>query len=460
MRQRHGQAALRLVCAAFLCVNVSLRTGQHLKSGLSIARAALVLVLVVLLAACAGSLPAATVAPAPTTGVATQPVTLLLWHGWYGTQRQALSQLVERFNRQSSEGRVILQSVPLSTFAGELRSAATAGSGPHLALIPNTWIGGLAADGVLLPLDEQISQEDRNQLLPVTLAGAELRDQENKSHLYGLPVSFDTLALYYNTANLLTPPPDTISLLDSARGLGAPTATPPIWGFALNLSIDSTVGYLYAFGGRVFDQQGTLILGGNGRAGAEQWLSWLQMLNGDQQILARAENSIAIDRELKSGRVLMTFDWAHHLELYRNLWSEKLGVALLPRLSETDQPPSAYVKSDLLAINSRIGVQESRAAIAFLRFMISAEAQQVLLENGMQPARRTLALDPNSQRDAIAQVFRTQAERGLPMPNAPERQIIEQELRFMQQQVLMGFTSPTDAVTEADRRLRARLNLP
>ncbi len=43
------------------------------------------------------------------------------------------------------------------------------------------------------------------------------------------------------------------------------------------------------------------------------------------------------------------------------------------------------------------------------------------------------------------------------MPNSIDRSIVEQELRFMLQQVLSGFTSPADAVTEATRRLAERL---
>jgi maltose-binding protein MalE len=57
----------------------------------------------------------------------------------------------------------------------------------------------------------------------------------------------------------------------------------------------------------------------------------------------------------------------------------------------------------------------------------------------------------------MAQAFRTQAEQGQPMPNSIDRGIIDQELRFMQQQVLGGLANPTDAVSETDRRLRQRL---
>ncbi|HEX9373105.1 MAG TPA: extracellular solute-binding protein [Roseiflexaceae bacterium] len=421
------------------------------------------LLFVLVLAACAANTGQATT-PAPTSP-AGAGVTLVLWHGWSDSARQALGRLVEQFNRRHPDGRVSLQPVPLATFDGDLRGALDAGGGPHIVLLSNSWIGGLAAQDALLPLDDLVAPADQQALLPAALGGARARGSDGKQRLYGLPISFDTLALYYNTANVLTPPADTATLLQSAHGLGAPDAPEPRWGLALNLSVENTIGYLYAAGGRIFDDGGKVVLGGAGRAGAEQWLAWLLQMKGDRQLLARSDSSIQVDRELKGGRVLMTFDWAHQIGLYRSLWRERLGVAPLPRMSATNQPPQPYVKSDVLAINSRAGASERQAALAFLRFMIGAEAQAELLKSDLQPARADLKLDGiglDSAQVMAARAFRGQAERGLPMPNAParEREILRRELAQMQQQVLRGEASPAEAVTEADRRLREQLGAP
>ncbi len=416
-----------------------------------------VLLIVALLAACeSGSAPET--ASAPTIGANPSSVgPLLLWHGWSGSDRQALGRLVEQYNRQQSDGRIVLQSVPLASFAAELRAAVAAGSGPHLILIPNTWIGGLAEAGVLLPLDDLAPAQEIGTLLPVTLAGAQARDAAGTVRLYGVPVRFDTLALYYNAANLTEPPADTATMLAIGRGLSDPEAQPPIWGLALNLSHDNMIGYLYAFDGRMFDDEGRVALGETGRAGAEQWLSWLIALQNDARILARSESSILVDRELKDGRAIMTFDWAHQIGVYRGLWGDQLGVAPLPRLSETGQAPRPYVRTDVLAINNLAGANERVAAARFIRFVIGEEAQTMLLQSDMQPASRALALNGDTPQEIAAQVFRTQAEQGLPMPNASARAFVEQEIKRMQRQALLGLTTPADAVTEADRRLRERL---
>lgn len=419
-------------------------------------RWAICALIVVVLAGCAG-------AGAPSTdptaaAIPPDGLTLVLWHGWSGAARQTLSLLVERFNRQHPAGRISLQPIPLATFDGDLRAALNYGGGPHLMLVPNTWIGSLAAGEALLPLDELASEQ--SALLPAAVGGARASGRDRQQHLYGLPISFDTLALYYNTANVLTPPADTDALIRSAHGLSDPSA--PRWGLAVNLSLENTIGYLYAAGGRVFADDGKVVLGEAGRAGAERWLGWLQQLQRDPQLLARADTSIEVDRALKDGHVLMAFDWAHQIGLYRSLWGANLGVAPLPRLSATGRAPQPYVKSDVLAVNARASAAERETALAFLRFMVGDEAQAALFAGGLQPARASVKLASeggDSVVEAAARAFRSQAEQGLPMPNDPtrEREVVRRELALMQRQVLRGEAAPADAVTEADRRLREQL---
>jgi arabinogalactan oligomer / maltooligosaccharide transport system substrate-binding protein len=419
-------------------------------------RRAVCALLILVLVGCATAAPAQT---DPTSAPAVGAVTLVLWHGWAGSARQALGRLVERYNRQQSNGRVTLQSIPLATFDGDLRTALTYGGGPHMVLVPNTWIGSLVERDALLAIDDQL-KEDQAALLPAAIGGARAKGADGTARLYGLPVSFDTLALFYNTANVLTPPADTDALIRSAHGLSDPNA--PRWGLAVNLSFENTIGYLYAAGGRVFGDDGTVVLGDAGRAGAEQWLAWLLQLQSDPRLMARADNSIQIDRALKDGHVLMAFDWAHQIGLYRSLWGENLGVSPLPRLSPGNGIPQPYVKTDVLAINGRVSAGERAVALDFLRFMTSAEAQAELLRSDLQPARADVPFDSGelgASNASAAAAFRAQAQQGRPMPNTAtrEREIVRRELSLMQQQVLRGEAAPADAVTEADRRLREQL---
>src|SRR5262249_16017378 len=146
------------------------------------------------------------------------------------------------------------------------------------------------------------------------------------TQLYGLPITFDTSVLYYNKANVFEPPVDTDTMLAFARGLTDTSTPSPIWGLAYNLSLDHTIGYLYAFDGQIFDDQGKVVLGQGGRAGTERWLHWLLDLRQDQQLLAVADG-IRVDGAIKAQQAFMTVNWANQLSAYRALWGDRMGVA-------------------------------------------------------------------------------------------------------------------------------------
>ena len=187
------------------CLSARLATAQRLVA---------YVVILVMLAACAT---ATTPAPVPeSTALAAAPSggTLVLWHGWSNAPRQALSRLVDQFNQRHPTGRISLQPVPLASFESDLRSALVAGGGPHIVLLPNSWVGGLAEKRCLARRSTTcVATGDQAPLLPAAIGGARAAGSDGKPHLYGLPISFDTLALYYNTSNVLTPPADTAALL-------------------------------------------------------------------------------------------------------------------------------------------------------------------------------------------------------------------------------------------------------
>lgn len=399
-------------------------------------------------------------APAPARTI------LILWHAWPPPADRALAAVVEGFNRGNPGIQVVIQTRQVTSLRDDLASAVAEGAGPHLSIVPSHTLGSLAEEGALLPLDGLLAAQELERLLPTALGAAQVRYREGP-RLYGVPLTFDTLALYYNKANFSAAPPgDTDSLLRVARGLSDNRSDPPVWGLAYNLNLDRTIGYLYAFGGRIVDDQGNLVLGLDGRDETEAWLDWLLVLREDEGLLASLDG-ITVDNALLSQRALMTIDWAHAVDRYGALWSGNLGVAPLPRLSETNRLPQPYVQSDTLVLNARLGDGPERAAaITFVRHLITETSQRELLRAGRQPV--LMSLDLNAADLAIApelreaaRVFRGQAEAGLPMPNT--RAAIETVwpvLIDMQGRVLRRLLTPAQAVENADTTLRARLDQP
>jgi maltose-binding protein MalE len=413
----------------------------------------MLLALLLLLIACSSTLPAA---QDGTAGTADRRITLVFWHAWPSPEQHILTRLVDHYNQANPNIQILPQPMPIASLTSELRTAALVGGGPHLVLLQSHTIGALAEDGLLLPLDDSlITSTERERLLSTALDAARARDSDGTTHLYGLPLSFDTLGLYYHTGVLPEPPTTTEMMLDHAHDLTNTSGEPPVWGLAYTLSFDKTIGYLPAFGGQIYDEQGNLVLADQGRAGTEQWLEWLLQLRQDEHILA-VNDSIAVDSALAAQEAFMTIDWAHALPRYHTLWGDNLGIAPLPILSATDAPPQPYVQSDVLSINARvIDTAEQQAALDFARYLLSTEAQQTLLEMGKQPALVSLSLSEDTPVIRAAQVFRAQARQGQAMPNSHfANEILHAEITRMQLSVLRGLVSPADAITATEAVLR------
>lgn len=416
------------------------------------------LLLVLLLAACAATDEREPAASDMGAAGDERRTTLLFWHAWPSPEQHILARLVERYNQTHTDTQIILQAMPLSSITDELRTAALVGSGPHMVLLQSHTIGPLAEDGLLLPLDETLVGTDERERLLTTAVEAAVVQHDSTAQLYGLPLSFNTLVLYYHTGAFETLPETTDMLLNSAHTAASADEQTPVWGMAYTLSIDKTMAYLPAFGGQVLNAEGEVVLGSEGRAGTERWLQWLLDLQQDSRILARSD-SIAVDSALKAQEAFMTFDWTYALSGYRALWGDHLGVAPLPNLSATGEAARPYVQSDVLSINAQITDEvQQEAALDFMRYLLSEDAQQALLEVGRQPVLRSVDLAGDTLELQAARAFRQQAQQGQPMPNSQQANtLVREELARMQLLVLRGLDTPANAVTLTDAVLRERL---
>ncbi|WP_298821142.1 sugar ABC transporter substrate-binding protein [Chloroflexus sp.] len=398
---------------------------------------------------------------APSTGVPSAQsnrVILRLWHAWPAADSRVLQTLVDQFNQAHPQWQIVVQARPAVSLPTDLVTAVNEGSGPHLALVQSHTLGLLASAGSIRSLDDLLSPADLQSLLPAAV-GAARATVGDQPALFGMPINFDTLALYYNRANVLQPPTSVDELLLMARALTDRDRVPPVWGLAYNLSLDRTIGYLYAFGGRVFDEQGAVVLGDSGRPGTERWLAWLAGLYRDEQVLATLDG-VVVDRVLQAREAIMTIDWAHAQADYRAIWNDQLGVTTLPILAETEQAPQPYVQADVIVVNARLTDPDAQAAVqAFMRYMVAVDSQRMLLAIGRQPTQLALQLSDNDLADrvqlAAARAFRAQAQHGLPMPaDRIANELVWTTLSDMQLSAVRGLLTPEQAVTVADETLR------
>lgn len=309
-----------------------------------------------------------------------------------------------------------------------------------MVMVLSRYLGDLAARGHVAPLSDDTTTLD--DLLPGAVQGAQISGQ-----LYGLPLSYDSLMLFYDRRKLNTPPA-TIQPLNVA-----PTATVPddnqTWGLGYYLSAAVALPYLPVFDGKIYDNK-RVVLNESGRAGTLRWLDWLQTMRSDPQVLATDDYS-NVDAMVQSNRVPAVVDWAHRLQAYTQLWgADVVGLAPLPPPFDNAPAPKTFVLSDVICLNTVTTSEQRAAALDFMSFLISTSAQETLWSRGGQfPVNRKAHVE------GIAQAAMTASEGGVAFPNTMSDEVAWPLLDEMVRSVLAGSATPAEAIQSADTGLRA-----
>jgi multiple sugar transport system substrate-binding protein len=162
-------------------------------------------------------------------------VQVRFWHMWTAEWKSVVDRIVARFNETQSTYEVVALSVPPAGAESKLLLAAVGGDPPDVMAEWQNVIPTWAKSGLLAPLDELMSEQDRatfaRDAYPVVK-----RLGTYRGHLYGLTIGVNAWACYYR--------------VDHLREIGADPGKLP-----------DTLEELVAMGGRLnrFDAQGDLV---------------------------------------------------------------------------------------------------------------------------------------------------------------------------------------------------------
>jgi maltose-binding protein MalE len=386
--------------------------------------------------------------PTPQPTVPPAPTTLIVWHAFGGSTGNTLDDLLQ-YIATTNNINIVVQHMPIATIVNEIQTTWPQSRGPHVVLLSNSQLQQIASQNIALPLDTLIDVSSRNVIDAVVVATGQVRNQQDEIELIGLPITYELPVLFYNQRNVLSAPIYTDELFNMARSL----TTTPQWGLGADISFDNFGAYLPAFGGQIIDAQGIVVLGTSGRSGTEAWLSWLSTLNSDPLLLTRLNAIFSVKRSVGAGQMTMVIDDSSQQRTYQQLWGSAIGISALPTLSLTNQSAQPYVRTTTVVLNQRLSPTEVEAARILLNTLIQTDAQQRLLNSGLQPVNRLLSLDDYP----IAANIREAALQAIAPPSALLRYDVHAVLRTMITQVVVGAQSPADAVTTADQQLRQLL---
>ncbi len=371
------------------------------------------------------------------------PSEIVVWHSYRGAEEQAIREVVEAFNRSTNEWQVTLLAVPYDAFASKLVNAIPRGNGPDAFIYAHERIGGWAISKLITSLPTDFSGEISSSMLPTTIHAVTFQGK-----LWGIPLTFKSLVLFYRSDLITTPPRTTQELFAQARIFSNPEKRR--YGLAFEAASAYYVApFLYAFGGGfcLDDHSPTPCLDHPANAHALAYLA--RLVNSDRLVPEEATGAL-VTQLFNDGRAPFVINgpWFSG-EIAPDVPYE---VALLPTLSETGKPlrPLLTVETYFIADHERTNRE---GALSFGKFLAGIEGSRIRAITGAQPpALRAAYDDPLIAQDRRLALFRAQAEQAEPMSSRPEMQMVWEPLAGAVRKVLRGAAEPQAALAEAQRQ--------
>lgn len=368
--------------------------------------------------------------------VAAPPVTL--WHGYRASEAQALGQVVNAFQAEHPDIEVHTLAVPYDAFASKLTAAIPRGNGPDLFIFAHGRIGDWVKGELIEPWDSAG---------PEAFLGQTQEALTYDGTLYGLPVAFKSLALYYNKKLIPTPPQTTEALISLATQHTDASAGRYGLGYPLD-DFYFHAPWLFGFGGDVFDAKGAIRLDGPGMVAS---LNYLQDISLRRGIVPTEATSALVNRLFNEGKLAMMISgpWALG-ELGKNL---DYGITTLPRVTETNKAATPFLTVEGVMLAKR--AKRPDAARVFAHYLVSEPAAVIRARVGRQSVATASAYThPEVAQDEALSAFRTQLEHSKLMSNRPEMKLVWEPAKGALKAVMRG-VDPETAVERAQARLIA-----
>ncbi len=368
--------------------------------------------------------------PAPTPTATPEPAgRIVLWHSWGSGDGDALATVLSGFQAKYPQVTVDTLFVADTDLPKAYADAVLAGTGPDLVLAPTWWLSDFVDLGVVQPLDMSVDQGTLDQYWPAAVDNLRWNGQ-----LYGLPTDFELVSLFVNTA--LAPngaPATTADMLAQAQA--APTQ-----GAGLYNSLYHLFWGLGAYGGRLFDDNGAVVLDQGGDVAG--YLAWLRQMSQTQGTYVDTDYGMLLDR-FKKGEFAYFVDGPWAIGDLSAALGANLAVASLP--AGPNGPAQPWLHADGVMLNPRVAPEQQRLALLFAEYLTSAESGSALASQAKRlPANRNAVIGDNP----LLQGFMNQGANAQSMPNRPEMEQVWGYAGDMVIKVVDGNADPAATVKE------------
>jgi arabinogalactan oligomer/maltooligosaccharide transport system substrate-binding protein len=376
-----------------------------------------------------------------------QPVTITFWHTYNAQETPTMEAIVKDFEKQNPNIKVQMQAVPFAEAQNKFITAGLAGNAPDVFRSECAWSAQFAAMGLLAPLDDLISAQDKKDYFPAAAAYYQYRGKT-----YGVPQSMDALALMYNKRLLKeagVKPPKTMEefvavaqkLTNSEKGR---------YGFCMRGDSYWLQPFIWAFGGGLIDQNRNILINSPESVKALQFVVDLKnkykVTPMDTDFPNDYQNALV---GFKTGKYAMILNgpWATADILSGAEFKDpsNLGIEPIPRGpgGKTGSPVGGH--GYVISANSKV----REAAYKFIEFINSKESQaKFALKNNILPTRRSAYELPEVKNNKLITEFKAVMELATPRPILPEGGQIYNDFTPNFQAAYAGKKTPQQAMDD------------
>ncbi|MFC4453992.1 ABC transporter substrate-binding protein [Deinococcus sonorensis] len=257
------------------------------------------------------------------------PTQLVFWGSWTGEGEQQINTMVKAFN--ASQKRIQVRYVPQQDVETKFLTATVAGNAPDVMIWDRFQTALYAPKNVLAPINSYLT---RDKIDPKTFYGEAIRELTVGTNIYGLPLTVDARALFYNKTMLqaagVQPPRTWAELRAAAIKLTKRDANGKLLvaGFALD-DVGLFSMWLKQAGGSMLTPDGTKTAF-NSPAGLRVLEFWDTLLNKDKVYeigFGRGEGNA--QDPFVTGKIAMGYNGPWNISSYRK-YGQKLNFGIVP----------------------------------------------------------------------------------------------------------------------------------
>lgn len=364
---------------------------------------------------------------------------VLLWHAYSDAELKALTASVKRIEKEH-DLRVMLVSVPYESFADKLTAAIPNGNGPDLFIFAHDRIGHWTANQLIEPIEFYV-----DDVIADRFAYEAINAMSYDDSLYGLPLTVKSVALFYRTDIVKTPPTETDQLFDMSE-----LYVDDFKGYPLvyeNTDLYAHAAWLHGFGGSLFTAEGRQDLATPAAVSALEFARRLDR----EKIVPGGVDGKMVATLFGEGKAAMAISgpWFQSSIGTSVPWA----VTTLPIVSATGKRAAPFLGAEGVLMSSKAR-DKQRAFRVMNALTADSEALHRARDAGQVVPNQAAYRADDLASNAALMTFRSQLDHSVPMSAAPGMRSVWTPYQTALLKVIDQQADPADALRSAEKEVR------